>query len=975
MKSLKREVSRLESIEMAAAFSSLATPDMEVLLRDSLRNTARDKDHQTFVRFLLKLLLEGPPLRGLSGVLFDIVYDDSRWPDVNVLALNAFIHCEHNKTQIRKLKTLLKEIDDGDVSDPENDLLGILLWKLFPEELPTSEIWNYKASENDEGTSLGYYRTFWETGLAKKSSPAQIAELLDALCERRSLSGSDRRNGLRLEHFPPMLLAKGLEYHGDRLDVERLYAWLNAFRWAHHYLDQDVGEVRSWLEQRPDLQKEVTLEGLKRHSESDDLRYRACEIQEGLFDASPPTDFGVWCLKQALEMASLRPKVAEHLLELAWLCHTQQRGHEGLSLELLEKHASKYEPLMTRLAQLRGPGNGHRSDRVEDRDMYGETYIDQRRRQEEEWLDHLRAKEAALRENRAAPILLHEIARIYFGDFYNFNAEDAPNTIKKRLRGEPGLIDATFTGLQGTVEREDIPELEEIIGIRRKGRMHALGWPFLASLAEADRIAPVDMARWDKDRIQTAIAFYYCTPHGVYRPKWYEWLLNKRPVIVADVQVQFARSELHGGQHSIYKLSDLVHDPVHAPVARLASLRLLRSFPTRCNTEQIEALDNLLWAALRHADKTSLKQLIERKLATKSMNVPQRVHWLAAAAILSPETHIGHLKDYVQGQERRIRYLVGFFPSVSPDAEFSLSHVELGYDVLEVIVALAGGYADPHQLWIDDGVDNMGGRFGPQLQAAVLVYNLIRRLAASHRKDASNALARLLAEPDLSRWHMVLLQARDSQRVIRRDATFRHPEIHVVCRTLDDREPANAADLAALLVDRLEEIARQIHAGNTDNWRQYWNEDPYGRPTRPKAENSCRDALLSDLRQRLLGGVDAQPEGQYARDKRADIRVSSGQDFQVPIEIKKNDHADLWTAIKTQLIAKYTRDPGAAGHGIYLVFWLGREYTTFPPSGVRPETPDELQEQLKATLSEEETHRISVRVINVSGEDADWREN
>ncbi len=91
----------------------------------------------------------------------------------------------------------------------------------------------------------------------------------------------------------------------------------------------------------------------------------------------------------------------------------------------------------------------------------------------------------------------------------------------------------------------------------------------------------------------------------------------------------------------------------------------------------------------------------------------------------------------------------------------------------------------------------------------------------------------------------------------------------------------------------------------------------------------------------------------------------------MPIEIKKNDHPDLWTAIKTQLIAKYGRDPGAAGHGIYLVFWFGKAGTPFHSSGRRPETPGELQEQLKATLSGNETHRISVRVINVSRDGAD----
>ena len=105
----------------------------------------------------------------------------------------------------------------------------------------------------------------------------------------------------------------------------------------------------------------------------------------------------------------------------------------------------------------------------------------------------------------------------------------------------------------------------------------------------------------------------------------------------------------------------------------------------------------------------------------------------------------------------------------------------------------------------------------------------------------------------------------------------------LVCRTLDDGPPANPADLAALVTDRLGEIGDRIRNGNTDDWRQYWNEDPHGRPCKPKREESCRDALLSDLRQCLPDEVDAQPEGHYADDKRADIRISC-RDFQIPVE-------------------------------------------------------------------------------------------
>ena len=38
--------------------------------------------------------------------------------------------------------------------------------------------------------------------------------------------------------------------------------------------------------------------------------------------------------------------------------------------------------------------------------------------------------------------------------------------------------------------------------------------------------------------------------------------------------------------------------------------------------------------------------------------------------------------------------------------------------------------------------------------------------------------------------------------------------------------PANAGDLAALVSDRLRELAVKIRTGNTDDWRQYWNEEP-----------------------------------------------------------------------------------------------------------------------------------------------------
>ena len=254
----------------------------------------------------------------------------------------------------------------------------------------------------------------------------------------------------------------------------------------------------------------------------------------------------------------------------------------------------------------------------------------------------------------------------------------------------------------------------------------------------------------------------------------------------------------------------------------------------------------------------------------------------------------------------------------------------------------------------------------PAGKTSRLVRDLIGRLSGSPDRDASLALDSLVDDPILQGWTGALSRSRDGQRVIRRDANYRHPTVEQVCSTLSGSTPANPADLACLLVDRLEELALRIHTSNTDDWRQYWNEGPSGQPPKPKHEEHCRDALLSDLRQMLPEGVNAQPEGQYAGDRRGDIWVDYNAAFHVPIEIKKNKSRDLWNAMHDQLMMYYSSDPDTDGFGIYLVFWFGPHLTKKSPDGGMPNSPDDLREQLQATLSPEDARKITVSVIDVS---------
>ena len=116
--------------------------------------------------------------------------------------------------------------------------------------------------------------------------------------------------------------------------------------------DEAIQKIRAWLRQRPEVQKAILTEGLIRCSESDEFKRQAFNR---LYGAGLPSDFGLWCLKQAVAIADTKPHIAELLLRRAVQAHTDQRINEGLSLEVLKEYAQKNETLHSRLTQLLSP--------------------------------------------------------------------------------------------------------------------------------------------------------------------------------------------------------------------------------------------------------------------------------------------------------------------------------------------------------------------------------------------------------------------------------------------------------------------------------------------------------------------------------------------------------------------------------------------------------------------------------------------
>ena len=331
---------------------------------------------------------------------------------------------------------------------------------------------------------------------------------------------------------------------------------------------------------------------------------------------------------------------------------------------------------------------------------------------------------------------------------------------------------------------------------------------------------------------------------------------------------------------------------------------------------------------------------------------------MAVDALLSEGTNLSALKEYVCESEVRVQHLAVFLHRTSRRDDMRQS-------------ALAG-VREPEVL--RDVIEVLGPSFGPVewggyitlgMEMSELLRVLIAQLGTLAGDDTERAFRELIDNPRLGRWRDRLNEAHERQRVVHRDASYRHPSIEEVQRTLGRGAPANAADLAALLQDRIADVSADVRGDSSNMWRQFWSDDRQRFPTEPKHEDSCRDALLAHLKERLPVEVDPAPEGRYAADNRADIRATCSG-FNVPIEIKKNSHPDLWTAMRRQLMGKYTTNPATSGYGIYLVMWFGANKTKTPPDGHRPDTPEALRQRLEQELTPDETRKISVIVMDVT---------
>ena len=325
---------------------------------------------------------------------------------------------------------------------------------------------------------------------------------------------------------------------------------------------------------------------------------------------------------------------------------------------------------------------------------------------------------------------------------------------------------------------------------------------------------------------------------------------------------------------------DLVTTLRPAEIARAAAFYYLTPLnvpghPTRCTGPQISALRTVLLAALRWR-VDGLEGFVDQRAAKRDLDVSQRALWLAAGLLLALGRYVPEVTAFLEdGGEARSRELVRL---LAP-AETDRLPMPWGTAGLATMIRLLGSRYSP---WTPEGFGMAGYVEEDRMRVEALISSCATTLAWRTNRAATEALHSLVDDPALEAWHLMLGEKRDEQVLARRDATFAVSEPDSVQETLANEGPGGPADLAAVVAEGLERLGRDIRDGGADDWRQYWREDERGRLLGPRREESCRDALLSDLRRLLPDGVDAQREAVYTRGNRSDIRVDGPGDWQRP---------------------------------------------------------------------------------------------
>lgn len=934
-------------------FGALGTADLAGTFHDLLTASDRSPAHQSLLDCVLDAIKNGDPMPNLAQDLNAIVRDPTFSADTRLAALDAWL--KQPAPEWLAARAVLEDIETGAISDPNDRLAGRLLGKLYPKIVTPREIVKYFRAPKAEFFG-GQYQDFWRHRLVASTPEEGFCDLMDAWASSSKDIEADRY-GLTRNHITGELLAAALAARGDGVPIETLHRWLGVGHHKRGYsrlTEDDAKGAREWLSARSSKLKALVAYGWSQvRADGATGRRYFWESEVRALGAKRPADWYSWLLDQAA--ATNNEELARYCFDNA--AHVAINPRPGFTLameeveEWVQRHRGKWPSAGEWLENaLVPPDHGEREEKQRKNEYNAKRAAAQQERRRN-ILPHL----ASIQAGTASAGLMHQIALAYDKRYSDIHGDTPAERVQDLLGGTLDEAVSAIRGLEATLARADLPEVDDILKTGLGGRLHYIRPACVLGAFLAFERDPKSPLSWPDDLVRKLTAFWLTEEVGE-QPQWFSIVAAQRAAVVAPVLERFAAQRIGKRAEShVVGLWALARDDRLAELARLVVPALLRIFPIRANERQLRILNGeLLPAAIRYLSLKALSILLADRMALKSLDAAQRIAYLVAGLGFDGENCSRKLLKLIGTSESRAAHLG---QALEWQGQRTKTSVPVPVRVAGRLIELIAPSASPEH--------PLGERLVREADhRRDWVRHFINQLAAAPSAEAANEIARLATSRRLVRWKLALEGAAFDQTRAMRDATFRQASIQEVTNVLANQAPANSRDLAALVLDHLRGVEARLRGDYTNGLRLFRRDD---RET-PKTENECRDILLDRMRSPLLAlGVNLEKEGQAARDSRADMRAESfqsGRRLAVPIEIKKENHRELWSAWRTQL-RTYASDPAADGVGIYLVLWFGMKASA-TPEGLRPSTPQQMLALLSAMMPEEDRYRLHVAVLDLS---------
>lgn len=770
---------------------------------------------------------------------------------------------------------------------------------------------------------------------------SRIPKLLDGITQIAPIEGENgqRRGAAALTDLVLGLLARLLAEGLSASHAAQVWGWVRPFRAEVGYKSEVRETVSDLLKANTPLRRAIqklTLLDLPSPQTKWYRLHRLCERSTGF--ALSDDD----CI--AL-LDSLPDDDPEWQAVVRLVPHNAERG--ATVREAALRFARKAEGREEWLAELTRPSIPDWQLENEERDR------ERQAKREADWEAHradFRNHLEALKSGDYGMVI--NPAQAYLGLFYDMDdeADNGPDRLKTWLG--PDLRDACLVGFEAfLLQQPPHPSAAEIAASFAESRRWPAGYIIVAALAERLRTGR-GFADLPDERL---MAGYFELRHT--KIDNHAQIIGLDSALESSLRDRGAWEETQRGYFEPFlavqsshmnELHELMHDPADPEMADRLATDWLVTFPDIAAEVEAELIDRLL---MSEGGQTVLRSVLPQRIKM-ALNEKRAHNWDAVGIILDFNQTRDRLSTEGDVNPELFWTLRARTESNRHQRPSALLDAERLAWIIETFRPIFPHHSRPDRVTV--------GNTNPWDGSAFLI-GLIRRLGDDPSPSATDALVKLrdASEDEYTDTFRIVTAEQKRKRV---EEAWTAADLATVASAVADSAPRTAAQLQTVILEEFVEAQKKVRGSNRD-----WYKDFFQDSGRPRTENECRTVIL-----KMLGnmpfGIQAQPEGQLADNKRCDILCTLGN-LMVPIEVKGQWHPSLWTAADSQLDLLYNND-WRAERGIYLVLWFGSDSAkgiTLPPDkSERPSSAKKLRDALAARSATTQSGRTEIIVLDLT---------